>query len=196
LSSRSCPKACDPSQLAKEAHHGDLEDRSARHRFSRPVTSAAAVLSIAITAAPALSRASGDRTPRSHSEWKNAMTMKNDLANRSTICLQTRSQGALTRSSLCENNSASAGVNPLGQLMSRGRCKIPSVIETRLGTRCIPNQLIRLNGTNSLILLCSRKLNVVHRKTVSLLRTESWSPRIWTVFELKYHSGHLVAFWC
>ena len=43
MSSRSCPKACDPAQLAKEAHHGDLEDRSARHRFSWPVTSAAAV---------------------------------------------------------------------------------------------------------------------------------------------------------
>jgi hypothetical protein len=39
-----------------------------KHRFSWPVTSAAAVLSIAITAAPALSQASGDQTPRSHSE--------------------------------------------------------------------------------------------------------------------------------
>jgi hypothetical protein len=54
-----------------------------KHRFSWPVTSAAAVLSIAITAAPALGQASGDQTPRSHSERKSVMTMKNDLANRS-----------------------------------------------------------------------------------------------------------------
>jgi hypothetical protein len=54
-----------------------------KHRFSWPVMSAAAVLSIAITAAPALGQASGDQTPRSHSERKSVMTMKNDLANRS-----------------------------------------------------------------------------------------------------------------
>ena len=54
-----------------------------KHRFSWPITSAAAVLSIAITTAPALSRASGDQTTRSHSERKSVMTMKNDLANRS-----------------------------------------------------------------------------------------------------------------
>jgi hypothetical protein len=54
-----------------------------KHLFSWPITSAAAVLSIAITTAPALSRASGDQTTRSHSERKSVMTMKNDLANRS-----------------------------------------------------------------------------------------------------------------
>jgi uncharacterized protein YndB with AHSA1/START domain len=54
-----------------------------KRQFSWPATSAVAVLSIAITAAPTLSEASADRTPRPQSERKSVMTMKNDLANRS-----------------------------------------------------------------------------------------------------------------
>jgi uncharacterized protein YndB with AHSA1/START domain len=54
-----------------------------KRQFSWPATSAGAVLSIVITAAPTLSEASADRTPRPQSERKSVMTMKNDLANRS-----------------------------------------------------------------------------------------------------------------
>jgi Polyketide cyclase / dehydrase and lipid transport len=54
-----------------------------KRQFSWPASSAAAVLSIAITAAPTLSQASADQTPRPQSERKSIMTMKNDLANRS-----------------------------------------------------------------------------------------------------------------
>jgi hypothetical protein len=70
-----------------------------KHRFSWPVTSAAAVLSIAITAAPALSQASGDQTPTFHSERKSVMTMK--TISRTALSTSIGLKGSLLRRPSC-----------------------------------------------------------------------------------------------
>jgi hypothetical protein len=83
LSSRSSQKHVIPLNQPRRPTMEILRRALVKHRFSWPVMGARPFLSIAITAAPALGQASGDQTPRSHSERKSVMTMKNDLANRS-----------------------------------------------------------------------------------------------------------------